>query len=92
MEDLIVVKETGEVQLRTMFGILKTLFNVSKDSRAIDFRVFNTINTYTGTFNTGIAILTSKNKFILVKDVYDPKIQQFPEISSQNYTFYLFII
>jgi hypothetical protein len=80
MEDLIIIKETGEVQLRNMFGVLKTLFNVVKDSRAIDFRVFNTINSYSGTFTTGIAILTAKNKFVIIKDVYDIKIQQFPEI------------
>ena len=63
-----------------MFGSLKSLFNVVKDSRAIDFRIFNTINTYSGVFTTGVAILTAKNKFILIKDVLDPKLQQFPEM------------
>jgi hypothetical protein len=82
MEDLIIIKDTGEVQLRNMFGILKTLFNVVKDSRAVDFRIFNTINSYSGTFTTGIAIVTAKNKFLIIKDVYDIKIQQFPEIPS----------
>lgn len=80
MEDLIIIKENGEIELRNMFGVLKTLFNVLKDSRAIDFRVFNTINSYSGTYTTGVVIYTAKNKFIIVKDVYDPKLQQFPEI------------
>lgn len=81
-EDLIIVKETGEIQIRTFFGVLKTLFTMGKDSRAIDFRIFNTINTYTGTYSTGVVIQTAKNKFIIVKDVYDVKIQQFPELPS----------
>jgi hypothetical protein len=83
MEDLLILKETGELQIRNMFGDLKSLFNMIKDSQSISFRIFNTINTYSGTFNTGIVVLTSKNKFVLVKDVYDVKIQQFPEISGK---------
>jgi hypothetical protein len=81
MEDIVIVKENGEIQIRTMFGILKSYFNVIKDSRAVDFRLFNTINSYNGTNTTGIVILTAKNKFTIVKDLYDPKIQQFPEIN-----------
>lgn len=80
MEELIVIKENGEIQIRTMFGAIKSLFNVIKDSRAVDFRVFNTINTYSGIFTTGVVVLSGKNKFIYVKDVYDPKLQQFPEL------------
>lgn len=80
MEDIVIVKESGEIQIRSMFGVIKSMLNVVKDSRAIDFRIFNTINTYTGSFTTGIVILTAKNKFIIVKDLYDPKLQQFPEI------------
>ena len=72
-----------EVQLRNMFGMLKNLFNVVKDSKAVDFRIFNTINTYSNVFTTGIAILTGRNKFIMIKDVYDPKLQQFPDISGK---------
>lgn len=80
MEDLVIVKESGEVQIRTMFGEIKPLLNVVKDSRAVDFRIFHTINTYTGAYTTGIVVLTAKNKFMLVKDLYAPKLQQFPEI------------
>lgn len=83
-EDVVVVKESGEIQIRTMFGVIKSMLNVVKDSRAVGFRLFNTINTYTGAFTTGIVILTAKNKFILVKDLYDPKLQQFPEIPGIN--------
>lgn len=79
-EDLVIVKETGEVQMRSMFGEIKPMLNVVKDSRAVSFRIFHTISSYTGAYTTGIVVLTAKNKFMLVKDLYDPKLQQFPEI------------
>ena len=81
-EDLIIIKENGYVEIRNMFGEFKSDFNLVKDSRPIDLRIFNTINTYNGVFTTGIAILTSKHRFVIIKDVYDPKQQQFPEIPS----------
>ena len=66
-----------------MFGSIKTLSQVIKDStKAIDFRVFNTINSYSGIYTTGIVVLTSKRKFLVVKDVYEQKLQQFPELPS----------
>jgi hypothetical protein len=89
MEDIIIIKESGEIQIRSMFGVIKSMFNVLKDSRAVDYRIFNTINTYSGTFTTGIVILTAKNKFVIVKDVYDPKLQQFPEIPGMRIYLYL---
>ena len=81
MEDLIIIKENGEIQIRNMFGTLKTLFNVFKDTKAIDFRVLNTINSFSGTYVTGVVVLTAKNKFVIIKDVYDPKLLQFPELA-----------
>jgi hypothetical protein len=84
MEDLIIIKENGEIQVRTMFGTLKTLFNVIKDTKAIDYRVFNTINSFSGTYTTGVVILNAKNKFVIVKDIYDPKLLQFPELPSSS--------
>jgi hypothetical protein len=82
MEEMIILKENGEIQLRNMFGVIKSIFNIIKDSRAVDFRIFNTINSYSGIFTTGIVVLTGKNKFVFVKDVYDPKLQQFPDLPS----------
>lgn len=84
MEDIVLVKKNGEIQIRTMYGQLKTLINITKDSEAIDYRIFNTINTYSGTFTTGIVVRTNKNKFIIVKDVYELKLQQFPELPGKN--------
>jgi hypothetical protein len=92
MEDLIIIKENGEIQVRTMFGTLKTLFNVIKDTKAIDYRVFNTINTFSGTYTTGVVVLTAKNKFVIVKDIYDPKLLQFPELPSASNLFILCFI
>ena len=68
-----------------MFGSLKNLFGVIKDAKAIDYRVFQYKNSYNGTYTTGVALLTSKKKFMIVKDVYDPKIQQFQEIPSFDF-------
>lgn len=82
MEDLLSVRENGEIQIHGMFGNLKTLFSVVKDAKVIDFRIFHTINSYSGTFTTGIVVLTSKRKFLVVKDVYEQKLQQFPELPS----------
>ena len=83
MEDLISIRENGEIQIYSMFGSIKTLSQVIKDStKAIDFRVFNTINSYSGIYTTGIVVLTSKRKFLVVKDVYEQKLQQFPELPS----------
>lgn len=79
-EDLMIILENGEIQLRSIYGQPKNVLNVIKDSRAVDFRIFNTVNTYTGSYTTGCVILSAKNKLILIKDVYDPKIQQFPDI------------
>ena len=64
-----------------MHGSIQTLFSIVKTPvKIVDFRVFNTINAYSGTFTTGIVVLTSKNKFVIVKDLYDPKLLQFPEM------------
>lgn len=82
-EDLIIIRENGEIQLYSMFGILKTLFSIIKDGKAVDYRVFHTLNSYSGTFTTGIVVLTSKRKFLIVKDIYEQKLQQFPELPSQ---------
>ena len=82
IEDLISVRENGEIQIHSIFGNLKTLFSIVKDAKAIDFRVFHTINSNSGTFTTGIVLLTSKRKFLIVKDVYEQKLQQFPELPS----------
>lgn len=87
MEDLISIRENGEVHIHNMFGNLKFLFHMVKDSRAVDFRIFDTINTYSGTYTTGIVVLTSKKKFLIVKDVYDQKLQQFPEIPGSSVDF-----
>lgn len=87
MEDLISIRENGEIYVHSMFGQLKFLFNMIRDSRAIDFRIFNTINSYSGTYSTGVVILTSKKKFVVVKDVYEQKLQQFPEIPGSSVDF-----
>ncbi len=80
VEDLISIRDNGEIHIHNMFGNLKFLFNMIKDGKAVDFRIFNTINTYSGTFSTGVVVLTSKRKFVIVKDVYEQKLQQFPDI------------
>ena len=87
MEDLISIRENGEVYIHGMFGNLKVLFNVVKEARVVDFRIFNTINSYSGTFSTGIVVLTSKKKFVVIKDVYEQKLQQFPDIPGSSVDF-----
>ena len=76
--------ENGEIHIHTMFGNLKTLFNVCKDSKAVDFRVFHTINSYSKTYSTGLVVLNARKKFLVVKDVYEQKLQQFPEAPGFN--------
>lgn len=87
MEDLLSIRENGEIHIHSMFGVLKSLFNVVRDSRAVDFRIFNSINSYSGTYTTGVVVLTSKKRFVLVKDVYEQKLQQFPEIPGSSVDF-----
>lgn len=82
-EDFVAIKENGEIQIYSMFGSLKTLFNIIKDGKATDYRIFHTMNSYSGTYSTGIVMLTSKRKFLIVKDIYEQKLQQFPELPSQ---------
>jgi hypothetical protein len=80
VEDMLIIKENGEIQVRNMFGTLKSVMNTLRDAKAIDFRIFHTFNTYSSLYTTGIVILSSKRKFIILKDIYDQKLQQFPEI------------
>ena len=101
MEDLVVVKESGEVQVRSMFGALKSVFSlvVKESHKCVDFRLFSTVNSFSGMFTTGVCLLllassSSSNrdkksgggggggeqKFVCVKDVYDPKLQHFPDV------------
>ncbi len=87
MEDLISIRENGEIHIHNMFGSLKFLFNVVRDSRAVDFRIFNSINSYSGAYTTGIVVLTLKKKFVVVKDVYEQKLQQFPDIPGSSVDF-----
>lgn len=79
-EDLLVVGEK-ELYLYDIFGNLNNIIGVDiKDCKIIDFKCFNTINSYTNSYVTGIVILTSKLKFILIKDIYNSKLQKFPDI------------
>ena len=87
MEDLVSIRENGEIYIHSMFGTLKFLFSMLKEARAIDFRVFNTVNAYSGTYTTGVVVLTSKKKFVVVRDVYEQKLQQFPEIPGSSVDF-----
>jgi hypothetical protein len=50
------------------------------DWKIIEFRCFNTISSYINSYVTGIVILTSKLKFILIKDIYNSKLLKFPDI------------
>ena len=82
MEDLLVVGEK-ELYVYDIFGNLNNIISIGtdiKDCKIIDFRCFNTINSYTNSYVTGIVILTSKLKFILIKDIYNSKLQKFPDI------------
>lgn len=85
MEDLLVVTEK-EVYLYDIFGNLKNIITIGpdiKDCKIIDFKVFNTINTYTNSYLTGIVLLTSKLRFHMIKDVYNTKLQKFPDIPGE---------
>ncbi len=87
MEDLLSVRENGEIHIHNMFGSLKFLFTIIRDSRVLDFRTFNSINPYSGAYTTGVVVLTSKKKFVIVKDVYEQKLQQFPDIPGSSVDF-----
>ncbi len=82
MEDLLVVGEK-ELYLYDIYGNLKNIISIGpemKDCKIIDYKCFNTINSYTNSYITGIVLLTSKLKFYLIKDVYNSKLQKFPDI------------
>ena len=85
MEDLLVVGEK-ELYIYDIFGNLKNIISIGpemKDCKIIEFKCFNTINSYTNSYVTGIVILTSKLKFYSIKDVYNNKLQKFPDIPGE---------
>jgi hypothetical protein len=72
-----------ETYIYDLFGNLKNILTIGaelKDSKIIDYRCFNTINTYTNGYATGIVYLTSKMKYFMIKDIYNIKLQKFPDI------------
>ena len=90
-EDLLVVGEK-ELYLYDIFGNLNNIIGVDiKDCKIIDFKCFNTINSYTNSYVTGIVIPTSKLKFILIKDIYNSKLQKFPDIPGRFLKILLFL-
>lgn len=86
MEDLLVVGEK-DLYVYDIFGNLKNIISIGpemKDCKIIDFRCFNTINSHTNSYLTGIVIFTSKQKFFLIKDIYNSKLQKFPDIPGNS--------
>jgi hypothetical protein len=70
-------------------GNLKNICSIGQDAKdctIIDFKCFNTINTYSNTYTTGIALLSSKMKFHLIKDIYNEKLQKFPDLPGLSVT------
>lgn len=69
--------------MHDLHGNLKSIRSLEQDAKDctfIDFKTFNTINTYSNTYTTGIVLFSSKYKFHIIKDIYNVKLQKFPDL------------